>query len=61
MVLYHQQIYIIFVGEMDTENKIEDLIFEDLLKRGRGRIFFAQEFYDRYPGSSVRFALSNLN
>ena len=46
---------------MDTEKKIEDLIFEDLLKKGRGRIFFAQEFYDRYPGSSVRFALSNLN
>ena len=43
---------------MDTEKKLEDLIFEDLLKKGRGRIFFAQEFYDRYPGSSVRFALS---
>lgn len=46
---------------MDTEKKIEDLIFEDLLLKGRGRIFFAQEFYDRYPESSVRFSLSNLN
>lgn len=46
---------------METKTTIEDQIYEALVKKGRGRIFFAQEFYDRYPESSVRFALSNLN
>lgn len=42
---------------MDT---IESDILKRLAKRGRGRIFFAQEFYDLWPESSVRFSLSNL-
>ena len=46
---------------MEEERKIEDQIYEKLIERGRGRIFFAQEFYDYWPDSSVRFALSNLN
>lgn len=46
---------------MKEELKIEDQIIERLGKLGRGRIFFAQEFYDLWPESSVRFALSNLN
>jgi hypothetical protein len=41
-----------------------DTIESDILKRlaikGRGRIFFAQEFYDLWPESSVRYSLSNL-
>ncbi len=45
---------------MNTERKIEDQIFDLLIQRGRGRIFFAQEFYDLWPESSVRFALCNL-
>ena len=45
---------------MSTETRIEDQIFALLTKRGRGRIFFAQEFYDFWPESSVRFALCNL-
>ena len=39
---------------------IENDILAKLSKRGRGRIFFAQEYYDLWPESSVRFALSNL-
>ena len=42
---------------MDT---IESDILKRLAKRGRGRIFFAQEFYDLWPESSVRYSLSNL-
>lgn len=38
----------------------ENLILMDLAGQGRGRIFFAQEYYDRWPESTVRFALSNL-
>ena len=45
---------------MKDEPTIEDQILAKLSKRGRGRIFFAQEFYDEYPESSVRFALSSL-
>lgn len=46
---------------MEEEKKIEDQIVALLTKSGRSRIFFAQEFYDFWPDSSVRFALSNLN
>lgn len=42
---------------MDT---IEADILRRLSKKGRGRIFFAQEFYDLHPESSVRYSLSNL-
>ena len=42
---------------MDT---IESDILKRLAKKGRGRIFFAQEFYDLWTESSVRFSLSNL-
>ena len=42
---------------MDT---IETDILRRLSRKGRGRIFFAQEFYDLYPESSVRYSLSNL-
>ena len=46
---------------MKGETKIDEEIFRLLTQRGRGRIFFAQEFYDLWPESSVRFALSILN
>lgn len=46
---------------MEEEQKIEDQLYEKLTAKGRGRIFFAQEFYDYWPDSTVRFALSNLN
>ena len=46
---------------MRDDTKLEDEIFRLLADRGRGRIFFAQEFYDLAPESSVRFALSNLS
>lgn len=46
---------------MEEKRKIDDLLYEKLIAKGRGRIFFAQEFYDYWPDSSVRFALSNLN
>ena len=46
---------------MRDDTKLEDEIFRLLAARGRGRIFFAQEFYDLAPESSVRFALSNLS
>jgi len=42
---------------MDT---IESNILKRLAKKGRGRIFFAQEFYDLWPESSVRYSLGNL-
>lgn len=45
----------------EEKQKLEDQILASLAKGGRGRIFFAQEFYDFWPDSSVRFALSNLN
>lgn len=45
---------------MRADTKIEDEIFRQLTDRGRGRIFFAQEFYDLWPDSSVRFALSGM-
>ena len=42
---------------MDT---IEADILKRLAEKGRGRIFFAQEFYDLWPESTVRYSLSNL-
>ena len=42
---------------MDT---IEKDILKRLTQKGRGRIFFAQEYYDLWPESSVRYSLSNL-
>lgn len=39
---------------------VEHDILQRLTKRGRGRIFFAQEFYNLWPESTVRFSLSNL-
>ena len=41
-------------------DKIESSILKRLTRKGRGRIFFAQEFYDLWPESSVRYSLSNL-
>lgn len=35
-------------------------IFRRLVEKGRGRIFFAQEFYDTWPESTVRYSLSIL-
>ena len=41
-----------------------ETVYTDILaaiaQKGRGRIFFAQEFYDRWPDSTVRFTLSRL-
>lgn len=45
---------------MRQETKIEDEIRRLLQEKGRGRIFFAQEFYDLWPPSSVRFTLSGM-
>lgn len=45
---------------MKPETTIEDQIVADLSSRGRGRIFFAQDYYNCWPESSVRFALSGL-
>ncbi len=42
------------------ENTIELDILKDLTEKGRGRIFFAQEYYDRWPDSTVRFCLASL-
>lgn len=42
------------------ETTVEQDILARLSKKGRGRIFFAQEFYDLWPDSTVRFSLSNL-
>ena len=46
---------------MGTENTTEDQIFLELVRGGRGRIIFADEFYGRWAESTVRFALSNLS
>lgn len=35
-------------------------ILQRLAGEGRGRIFFAQEFYDLWPESSVRYTLSEM-
>ena len=43
-----------------SENTIEQDIFQDLTEKGRGRIFFAQEYYDRWPDSTVRFTLAEM-
>lgn len=42
------------------EITIEQDILQDLSEKGRGRIFFAQEYYDRWPDSTVRFTLAEL-
>ena len=42
------------------ETTVEQDILARLSKKGRGRIFFAQEFYDLWPDSTVRFSLSYL-
>ena len=39
---------------------IDMAILRQLADRGRGRIFFAQEFYDTWPESTVRYSLSVL-
>lgn len=39
---------------------IDNEILRDLAQKGRGRIFFAQEYYDRWPAGSVRYSLSLL-
>ena len=39
---------------------IESDILRRLAGKGRGRIFFAQEFYDLWPEGTVRYALSAL-
>ena len=41
-------------------DNIENSILRRLAEKGRGRIFFAQEFYDLWPEGSVRYALSLL-
>lgn len=43
------------------EDTIENYILKDLAGKGRGRIFFAQEYYDRWPEGSVRFCLASLS
>ena len=58
-VLYFQQIYVIFVGNKRMDN-VETDILRRLAEKGRGRIFFAQEFYDLWPEGTVRYALSIL-
>ncbi|MBQ9174097.1 MAG: hypothetical protein IJ161_10255 [Bacteroidales bacterium] len=45
---------------MREEPTIENEILRLLTEKGRGRIFFAQEFYDLRPESSVRFTLSGM-
>ena len=60
MYLYFQQIYIIFVGKMNEQLQIEDSLLRKLSEKGRGRIFFAREFYDVWPDSTVRWALANM-
>ena len=39
---------------------IDMAILRLLAEMGRGRIFFAQEYYDRWPESTVRFSLGVL-
>ena len=41
-------------------DNIINSILRRLAEKGRGRIFFAQEFYDLWPEGSVRYALSIL-
>ena len=43
--------------EMDS---IEKEILKDLTQKGRGRIFFAQDYYDRWPDSTVRYSLAEM-
>jgi len=45
---------------MRAEPTIENEMLRLLTEKGRGRIFFAQEFYDLWPESSVRFTLSGM-
>lgn len=39
---------------------INNEILANLARKGRGRIFFAQEYYDRWPDSTVRYTLSEM-
>ena len=39
---------------------IEKEILKDLAQKGRGRIFFAQDYYDRWPDSTVRYSLAEM-
>lgn len=39
---------------------IDVAILQSLQEKGRGRIFFAQEYYDRWPDSTVRYTLSAM-
>lgn len=41
-------------------DNVETDILRRLAGKGRGRIFFAQEFYDHWPESTVRYTLSVL-
>ena len=45
---------------MKQEQNIENHILRELAKRGRGRIFYAQEFYGPFPDSSIRFSLAKM-
>ena len=45
---------------MRANDSIDMEILRRLAEKGRGRIFFAQEFYDLWPESSVRYSLSVL-
>lgn len=45
---------------MIREKAIEDDILRRLSRKGRGQIFFAQRFYDKWQESSVRFTLSEM-
>ena len=39
---------------------INNEILADLARKGRGRIFFAQEYYDRWPAGTVRYTLAAM-
>ena len=39
---------------------IEKEILKDLAQKGRGRLFFAQDYYDRWPDSTVRYSLAEM-
>ena len=41
-------------------DSIEKEILKDLTQKGRGRIFFAQDYYDRWPDSTVRYSLAEM-
>ena len=58
--MHFQQIYYIFVGKTKGMDGIDMEILRRLAAKGRGRIFFAQEFYDLWPESTVRYSLSVL-